>query len=98
MRAPVKQVRPLITLTDASGQQSTMDTNTRDKFVVTPQILSYYSELKMWTVDKKKLGALCGIAKRYFWQKLRHGRLPKRISTKWKKLKVGTELPRGARQ
>ena len=30
-----------------------MDTNTRDKFVVTPQILSYYSELKMWTVDKK---------------------------------------------
>ena len=72
-----------------------MDTNTRDKFVVTPQILSYYSELKMWTVDKKKLGALCGIAKRYFWQKLRHGRLPKRTSTKWKKLKVGTELPRG---
>ena len=54
MRAPVKQVRPLITLTDASGQQSTMDTNTTDKSVVTPQILSYYSELKMWTVDKEK--------------------------------------------
>ena len=47
-------------LTDASGQQSTVDANKRDKVVVTPQILSYYSELKMWTVDKK-LGALCGL-------------------------------------
>ena len=44
----------------ASGQQSTVDASKRDKVVVTPQILSYYSELKMWTVDKK-LGALCGL-------------------------------------
>ena len=64
VRAPVKQVWPLITLTDASGQQSTMDTNTRDKFVVTPQILSYYSELKMWTVDKKKNLVPCVVLQR----------------------------------
>ena len=38
-----------------------MDANKGDKVVVTPQILSFYSELKMWTVDKKKLGALCGL-------------------------------------
>ena len=63
LRAPGKQVWPLITLTDASGQQSTVDANKGDKVVVTPQILSYYSELKMWTLDKKNL-APCVVLQR----------------------------------